>query len=200
VSALLSLRPRDEAGLRALVAHVTNPADPRYGHYLTAAQFRARFAPSKAHADAVASWLRASGLTVTAIPAIHRFVAVSGTVAQAQHAFGLTIGRIRALGSIINGPLRRACVPGALAGIVAGVRGLDGGDVAKAQSLLPPPAYATPGPCSSYFGELAARRRTGRAGTARPVCRPCRAATCRSSCAPLTGWTRPTRPGSTAAA
>jgi subtilase family serine protease len=169
VSALVSLRPRDEAGLRALIAHVTNPADPRYGHFLTAARFRTRFAPSKAQADAVAAWLRASGLTVTAIPANHRFVAVSGTVAQAQHAFGLTIGRIRELGSIIDVPLQRARVPGALAGIVAGVRGLDGGDVAKARSLLPPPAYATPGPCSSYFGELAAGDAPGAPGQPGPL-------------------------------
>jgi subtilase family serine protease len=95
-------------------------------------------------------------------------VAVSGTVAQAQRAFGLTIGRIRALGSVVNAPLQRARVPGALAGIVAGVRGLDGGDLAQARSLLPPPAYATPGPCSSYFGELAAGDAPGALGQPGP--------------------------------
>ncbi|MEA2131108.1 MAG: hypothetical protein QOJ85_3999 [Solirubrobacteraceae bacterium] len=168
VSALVSLRPRDEAGLRAFVAHVTDPADPRYGHFLSAAQFRARFAPSKADADAVASWLRASGLSVTAIPANRRFVAVSGTVAQAHRAFGLTIGRVRALGSVVNAPLQRARVPGALHRIVAGVRGLDGGDVAQARSPLPPPAYATSGPCSSYFGEVAAGDAPGALGQPGP--------------------------------
>lgn len=164
VSAIVSLRPRDQAGLDAFIAHVTNPADRRYGHYLSARQFRTRFAPTKDDTDAVASWLRASGLDVTAIPANHRFVAVSGTVAQAQHAFGLTIDRVRALGSIVDAPLRDARVPAALARVVSGVRGLDGGDVAKAQSLLPPPGYATSGPCSSYFGELTATDTPGAFG------------------------------------
>jgi subtilase family serine protease len=168
VAALVSLRPRDEAGLRSFIAHVTNPADPLYGHYLSAAQFRARFAPSNANVDAVASWLRASGLKVAAIPANHRFVAISGTVAQAQHALGLTIGRVRELGSIVHAPLQRARVPAALARIVAGVRGLDGGDVAKAQSLLPPPAFATSGPCSSYFGHLTAAGIPGALGQPGP--------------------------------
>jgi subtilase family serine protease len=174
VSALVSLQPRDAAGLRTLIAHVTNSADKRYGHYLSPAQFRRRFAPTKDDANAVAAWLRSSGLKVTAIPANHRFVAVSGTVSQAQHAFDLTIGRVRdTLGAIVNAPLRRARVPAALSRIVSGVRGLDGGDVVKAQSLLAPPAYQTSGPCSSFFGEITASDTPGAFGQGPFPVAPC---------------------------
>src|SRR5438105_3969623 len=55
---------RDDASLQALVASVTNPRSPRYGRYLTAAQFQARFSPSAAHVAAVQSWLRSRGLAL----------------------------------------------------------------------------------------------------------------------------------------
>src|SRR5262245_12485089 len=54
---------RNQAGLRSLLAAVSDPRGSSYGHYLTPAQFEARFSPSASETDAVTSWLRSQGLS-----------------------------------------------------------------------------------------------------------------------------------------
>jgi hypothetical protein len=151
--ALVSLRLRDEAGLKSLIGRVSDPSDALYGHYLTPAQFHDRYSPTAAQVDAVTSWLRAAGLRVASVPANRLYVVASGTVAQAQAAFGVEIDRVRSLGWTFDVPRGVARVPGAPAGVVAGVRGLDTGDQAHLDSLLPPPGFVNAPPCSAYFGE-----------------------------------------------
>src|SRR5262245_32466695 len=70
----------DAKGLAAYARAVSDPADPRYGRYLTPAQTRARFGPTRQRIDAVTAWLRGTGLTVDR--ATTRGVVVHGTVAQ----------------------------------------------------------------------------------------------------------------------
>ena len=81
------LRSRDQAAAQALARAVSDPASAADGRYLSAAQYRARFAPSARDAAAVASWLRGQGFRVLATPANRRLVEARATVATAERAF-----------------------------------------------------------------------------------------------------------------
>ncbi len=56
---------RDSAGAAATLQAISDPASASYGHWLSGAQFRARYAPSPASVTAVQAWLRSQGFQVT---------------------------------------------------------------------------------------------------------------------------------------
>ena len=63
----IGLAAHDSAVLDALIAAVSDPASPSYGHYLTPAQYMARFAPTDAEVAAVRAWAATAGLQVGAV-------------------------------------------------------------------------------------------------------------------------------------
>jgi kumamolisin len=91
----ISLAPRDEAGLQSFINSVSDPHSAQYGHYLTTAQYAARFGPSQSEVDRVTGFLRAQGLTVDSVSPSHLVVDASGTAAQVQSAFGTTLATYR---------------------------------------------------------------------------------------------------------
>ena len=123
LTAVLALR--DPAGAESLAAAVSDPASAQYGAFLTAAQWRARFAPRASDVAAVTAWLRAGGFTVGAIPANHRTISFSGTTAQVEKAFGTDLQTFRRSGSTVSANAASVSVPRALAGTVVGISGLD---------------------------------------------------------------------------
>ncbi|WP_198670269.1 protease pro-enzyme activation domain-containing protein [Dyella sp. C9] len=80
---------RDQAGLDAFVADVTNPSSPSYRQYLTPAQFTARFGPTQSDYDAVVNYLTRNGLTVVGGSRDGLDVQVSGSVAAVEKAFNV---------------------------------------------------------------------------------------------------------------
>src|SRR5205807_1311193 len=123
----VTLPLRNQADLRALIAKVSDPASPEYGHYLTPAQFAARFAPTGAQVQAVASFLRAQGIDVGHVSTNNTVVDATATVAQAEKAFGVTIGRYHdpRLGRDYVANDAAVTVPSTVAPDVVGVIGLD---------------------------------------------------------------------------
>jgi kumamolisin len=91
MSLTVGLAVRDQAGLNAFVAAVSDPRSPLYRHYLTVHEFAARYGASPATIDAVTSYLRSAGLKVAAVYANHLAVGVTGTAAQVEKAFGVTL-------------------------------------------------------------------------------------------------------------
>ncbi len=81
----LPLRNRDS--LNKLVEQLYNPASPSFHHFLTSEQFTAAFGPTKEAYEAVASFARSRGLTVTSTRANRALVEVSGSVADIEKAF-----------------------------------------------------------------------------------------------------------------
>ena len=61
-------------------------------------------APSQSDVVAVQQWLRGAGFTVVDTPSNNHYVAVEGTVAQAQSAFGTTLGAYSAYGMTLRAP------------------------------------------------------------------------------------------------
>ncbi|MGZ6793901.1 MAG: protease pro-enzyme activation domain-containing protein, partial [Mycobacteriales bacterium] len=155
---------RDAAGLAATAHDVSTPGTARYGKFLTPQQFRAAYAPRSADVAAVQSWLKGQGFTIATVPDSGHFVAVEGTVAQAEAAFGTTLGEYSAYGRTLRAPESAPSVPSSLAGTVSAVVGLDDSPLLQApdnnQGNGPDQNHGAPGvgfragrPCSTYFGE-----------------------------------------------
>ena len=160
---------RDQAGLAAAARAISDPASPRYQHYLSTALVAAEFGATSAQQAAVSGWLSRSGLAVT-----HRdgfAVDASGTVAQAQSALHARLGLYRPSGGteqvVASKPMS---VPAAIAGSVSTIR------VSQAtvpmtphERLVPLPAHPRPlatvkEKCSAYYGQAQAAHLPGAYG------------------------------------
>ncbi|HEY7432342.1 MAG TPA: S53 family peptidase [Streptosporangiaceae bacterium] len=161
VSARVYLAGRDRAGLASFATAVSTPGNGLYRHFLTARQARARYAPAASQVAAVRAWLTSSGLRITKVNSqLGGYVAVTGTVAQASKAFGVSFGSFKAPnGHFYRAPVAAATAPAAVAGDVLTVAGLDTAPhLARPMDQLPPPGsnfWVAP-PCSSYYGQKTA--------------------------------------------
>ncbi len=163
VSLRVVLATRNAAEAESVARAVSDPKSPDYGHYLTAAQYRARFAPTAASVDAVKKWLRASGFQVGYVPANHLYVAAIGTVAQAEKAFAVHLSKYAVKGQVLRAPDSEPSVPAELASAVVGAVGLDqsgqlihpntSSDAAASPNAPPPYGFRNAQPCSAYYGE-----------------------------------------------
>jgi subtilase family serine protease len=154
VDARVYLAGADPAGLDAFAAAVSDPRNPRFKHYLTSAQFAARFGPTTTQLDAVTSWLRGTGLTVTGVN--QHYVSVHGSVADAQSAFGVAIHDFANRAGTHHAPTGQVNVPASVSSAVLGVTGLDDAPaMAHPQDDVPPTAPVTlrATPCSTYSGQ-----------------------------------------------
>jgi subtilase family serine protease len=170
VSFDLNLSLRDAPGAAALVKAVSTPGSAQYRHFLTQAQWIARFAPTQ---DAVASaetWLRQQGFSVGAVPADRLFIPASGSATQVERAFSTTLGTYKVSGKDLRLANTALSIPASIAGVVAGVVGVNqsvatndlsaGAANVPAQTATsptqeppPPAAFKNPQPCAGYFGE-----------------------------------------------
>ena len=149
---------RDVAGAKAFAQAVSDPASPSYGHYLTPAQFRQRFSPTAADLKAVRTWLADQGFSLVYTPANGHYVAAEGTVAEAEAAFGAQLNEYAVQGKTLRAPAAALSVPASLAGVVAGVVGVD-----ESASLVhpyiirdapPSPGFRNSPPLSNYWAEF----------------------------------------------
>jgi subtilase family serine protease len=180
LAALLGFRNQDQ--LARLIAQQSTPGSPDYSHFLTAAQFRQRFAPSAQDGAKVEDGLRALGFTVTGKPASNLYVEFTGTVAQVKAAFGVSQNLYSYRGKVMRANAENPRLPASLSGLVTAINGLDdtgrlihpfhhsiNEDVARAPApsvmgttgpgpaVTLPVAANLPSPyCSTYFGDTVA--------------------------------------------
>jgi kumamolisin len=126
-SVAVSLKLRNANALRQFIADVSNPRSPRYGHYLTPAQFMSDYGPTQASVDAVSKGLSAAGLHVTNVSANRQVVDATGTAAQLRTAFGTTIGSYydQAQHRSFYANKTAPTLPTSIANAVQGIAGLD---------------------------------------------------------------------------
>jgi subtilase family serine protease len=86
---------RDRAGLQAFVREVNDPASPTYHHFLTPQEFAARFGPSQDDWDALVAFAKASGFEIINGTREERDLRLTGTVANIEKAFHVSIGLYR---------------------------------------------------------------------------------------------------------
>jgi subtilase family serine protease len=164
----LNLSLRNAAAADALVTAVSTPGSAQYRHFVTQAQWIARFAPSEASVAAAESWLRAQGFKVGAVPADRLFIPATGSASQVEQAFGTTLGTYKVNGLSVRLANSSLSIPASIAGVVAGVVGinqsvatndLSSGAAATAskagsasQEPPPPAVFKNPEPCGTSFG------------------------------------------------
>ena len=178
VAVTVYLPLRDAPAAESLLQQVSDPASASYGRYLSPDAFRGRFAASDADVAAVVSFLRDAGLSVSNAPSYNNHVTATGTIAQAEAAFGTTVHRYAYRGRLLNAPAHQLTVPSSLDGKVLAVAGLSqaltrprsdtpapapaapNAPVTAVPShhgstgdAPPPPAFVNAPPCSSYFGQ-----------------------------------------------
>jgi len=128
---------RNRAELQELLGRIYDPADPLYGHYLTSREFTDRFGPTQADYDAVISYARSLGLTVTGTHPNRTLLDVSGPAGMIEAAFALHLRRYQAPGGReFYAPDDNPEVPDAVASRIAGVVGLDNAAVWHAHRRL----------------------------------------------------------------
>ncbi|MGW3103970.1 S53 family peptidase [Streptomyces sp. NPDC001100] len=127
ISVAISLTPRNDKALDTFVADVSNPRSSSYGHYLTKAQFAARFGRTDAEVKQIKDFLRAQGLTVGKVHSGNLLVDASGTAAQLEKAFGtkLSTWKDAKSGRAFYANETAPTLPTGIAGLVSDVTGLN---------------------------------------------------------------------------
>ncbi len=140
MNAALTLPLRNTAALDTLLKRLYTPGDPLCGHYLTSAQFDAQFGPAQSDYDAVTSYLRGQGLTVTPY-ASRTLVGVSATSAVMESAFHVHLNQYRtASGRIAFANDAAPLMPASIAARINGVVGLDDLVLPHPHLVVRPPA------------------------------------------------------------
>jgi subtilase family serine protease len=119
------LRLRDQAGAEAAARAVSSPGSASFRQFLSTSEVRQRYAPSDSSVAAIRSWLRSSGFGIAPVPANNLYVEATGTVAQAQRAFDVSLNMYRVEGKVLRAADRELSVPASLGSLVAGVIGVD---------------------------------------------------------------------------
>ncbi|HEY2174479.1 MAG TPA: S53 family peptidase [Mycobacteriales bacterium] len=154
---------RDAAGAERLAQAVSTPGRAQYRHYVSAAQFDARFAPSSGTVHAVTDFLKAQGFTVSAVAQGNRWVEAAGSAAKVNRAFGTQLKNYTWKGRQLRAPSKAVSVPSSISSSIAGVTGLDTGALLRrplgkrvAGAPAPqskPSAAPAPSQCSQFFGQ-----------------------------------------------
>jgi hypothetical protein len=120
-----SMTAAQQADLNQLLAAQLNPSSPSYHQWLTPEQFGARFGLSSGDLAKVSAWLTSQGFTITSVARSSTFIMFTGTVAQAQQAFGTSIHTVSLNGEQHISNLTDPTLPTGIASVVNAVTGLD---------------------------------------------------------------------------
>jgi subtilase family serine protease len=93
VSIMFKLPLHNVAELEDLTRVQSDPQSPQYHHFITVAQFRARYAPTAATVQQAVAALRASGIQVTQTHS--QLLVASAPAVNIERAFGVQLGLVR---------------------------------------------------------------------------------------------------------
>src|SRR5579859_7004391 len=91
----IALPIRDQAGLDAFLADITDPKSPNYRHYLSVEEFTRRFGPSAADYQALIDFAAAHRLQLAATAPNRMLIEVDGAVGDIESAFHIRLGLYR---------------------------------------------------------------------------------------------------------
>ena len=116
---------QQQQDLDALLQQQQDPTSPNFHKWLTPSQFQSRFGISDSDLAAVKSWLQAKGLQVIEESSDRSMVVFSGPAAAVEQAFNTEFHSYSANGETHFANASELSLPSALAGVAAGVRGLN---------------------------------------------------------------------------
>lgn len=134
VSVTVWLRQHNKETFDALVQQMYDKSSAGYHHWLTMAQYKALFAPTRHDAAQVQEYLKAHNLTVTGTEKNNHYVIARGTVGDVQNAMNVQIHRFN-----INGTVQRAAtgVPSVAGSVGAAVAAVQVGDLKYSSYAAP---------------------------------------------------------------
>jgi trimeric autotransporter adhesin len=135
----LALAADRSAALDELLASQTTPHSSAYHQWLTPQQFASQFGATDDQLAATTAWLQSQGLNVDAIATSRTRMTVSGTAAQVQRAFAVTLRRYQVANALYVANATQPSLPSEAGALVAGVSGLNNLPTAAAAA----PAIAT---------------------------------------------------------
>jgi subtilase family serine protease len=175
VTVAVHMSVKNLAGLKSLVAEVSNPKSKEYGRYITPQEFGQRFEPAGADVAAVKTLLEHSGMTNVTQGPHGMYVTATATVAQLRTAFKVTQNLYSYRGKTLRANNNAPAIPASLAGKVLFIEGLDDSSTLRqpyhqsetmgalrapatvekssAPATTPPPVAASNPPeyCNTYF-------------------------------------------------
>ncbi len=136
VPVTFTLPLRNEEQLARLIQDVHTPGNPRYGHYLTPAEFVRDYSPTAADYQAVVHFARLHHLTITHTQPNRTALQVFAPSGVAPDLFGVHVERmLRSDGVSYLAPDDTPLVPSPLHGIVSAVVGVGNEPLLKPSSL-----------------------------------------------------------------
>jgi subtilase family serine protease len=179
ISFEVDLALSDSAGAAAFAKAVSDPGSASYEHYLTPAQWEAKYSPTSATVTRVESFLRAAGFSVGAVSADRMTIDATGSATTIEHAFGTTLSYHMVQGKKLILNNTDLSVPSSLGASVVGVGGLTqviaepasapaartisatgvkgvASSAPKGAGAKPPAGSNVAQPCSTYWGQLTA--------------------------------------------
>ena len=148
-----TLQSRDAQGLRAFAAAVSDPNSPQYRHYLSNADYAARYGPDPALRDQFAAYLSSAGLKVAM--KTQDYVTVTGTADRVQQALRVSLHNYRVGTAVHYAPSGTISLPTNLAAATLAVRGLDDTPTDARPASRPGALTAAPGVpnCTQGYGQ-----------------------------------------------
>jgi subtilase family serine protease len=140
-----ALAVTDPAGLAGFLAAVENPSSPLYEHFLTHAEYEARYGPSATAVATLTGTLGAAGARDVRVAADRLSVTAVMSVASVESLLGVrVVAVVGPGGSAGYTSLGRATLPASLAGVVTAVDGLsDAADSRLTWNAVPIAPVAT---------------------------------------------------------
>ena len=140
-------------GIAAAAAAITNPSSPAYRHYLSAADFGARFGLPLAQVSQAATWFGGHGFTLLNAPANRSYLELQGTVAQLRSSFGVGIAdRTDAAGNAWHVAIGSPDVPPTLRPFVRAISGLDTSPASRPEPRFGPANGLHPADLAKAYG------------------------------------------------
>jgi hypothetical protein len=120
-----SVTDAQQADLNQLLSAQLDPSSPSYHQWLTPEQFGARFGLSSDDIAKVSAWLTSQGFAITEVARSSTYISFSGSVGQAEQAFGTSIHSLSLNGEQHISNLTDPTLPSGIVGVVGAVLGLD---------------------------------------------------------------------------
>ncbi|UWZ82815.1 protease pro-enzyme activation domain-containing protein [Occallatibacter riparius] len=125
VALLLARSAARQAALDQYLSDVQNKNSANYHHWLTPAEYGARFGAASEDVETITAWLQSQGLKIERASQAANTIMVSGSVGQMQAAFSTSIHSVLVHGEKHIANISQPRIPRALAPAVKGIVGLD---------------------------------------------------------------------------
>ena len=120
----LNRPPNQEQAVQQMIDRLHDPSSPDFHHWLSAAEFGARFGLAAQDIQAITSWLEQQGFQVNAVYPNGTLIDFSATAGQIRAAFQTELHRLSIGSETHFANLTPPQIPAALSGVVAGIVGL----------------------------------------------------------------------------